>query len=87
MTIRRKTTVLDGYYFREDVDSLVFDRHAEGVDSRERQADDVPVDLYGLVPVDLFRRGRHHPPYGRWRIVIEFEPRRVPRSSRSRRRS
>jgi len=87
MTIRRKTTVLDGYYFREEVDSLVFDRRPDWRDRDARQPDDVSIDLYALVPVDLFRRGRHHPPYGRWRIVIEFEPRRVPRSSRSRRRS
>jgi hypothetical protein len=78
MTIRRKTTVLDGYYFREEIDSLVFDRRPDSHDRDERQADDAPVDLCALVPVNLFRRGRRHPPYGHWRFVIEFEPRRVP---------
>ena len=77
MATKCKVTTLDGYYFREDVDDLVFDRHEDGR-NRDPYNDADPIDLLHLVPVDLFRRGRRHPPFGCWKITIEFDPRRVP---------
>lgn len=86
----RKVTVLDGYYASADWDSFCFDRcphpaiHSARYPNMPAKLDAKAPRRFGpekcprIYAEDLLPRTQSDASFGRWRVTVEFEPRRMP---------